>query len=104
MLLVTQCPYSVVDAAQSALAGDENLWPKIVSSKNGLDVLPVGKLSPGFRIEATQIRHILGYARRHYSHIFVDLSVMMEKYSMEILHETKRVYLVCTAELPSLHL
>ena len=104
MLLMNQCPYSIVDAAENALDLDENLWPKIVSSKNGLDVLPVGKLSPGFRIEATQIRHILGYARRHYSHIFVDLSGMMEKYSLEILHEAKRVYLVCTSELPSLHL
>src|SRR5882724_6575372 len=103
-LLLNQTPYSIVDAAENALDLDENLWPKIVSSKNGLDVLPVGKLSPGFRIEATQIRHILGYARRHYSHIFVDLSGMMEKYSMEILHEAKRVYLVCTTELPSLHL
>src|SRR5439155_18735404 len=76
MLLLNQSPYSIVDAAENALDLDENLWPKIVSSKNGLDVLPVGKLSPGFRIEATQIRHILSYARRHYSHIFVDLSGM----------------------------
>jgi len=28
----------------------------------------------------------------------------MEKYSVEILHEAKRVYLVSTAELPALHL
>jgi len=104
MLLLNQSPYSIVDAAENALDLDENLWPKIVSTKDHLDVLPVGKLSPGFRIEATQIRNILNYARRHYSHIFVDLSGMMEKYSIEILHEAKRVYLVCTTELPSLHL
>jgi pilus assembly protein CpaE len=29
---------------------------------------------------------------------------MMERYSIEILHEAKRVYLVTTAELPALHL
>ncbi len=104
MLLLNQTPYSIVDAAENALDLDENLWPKIISSKDGLDVLPVGKLSPGFRIEATQIRHILSYARRHYSAIFVDLSGMMEKYSIEILHKAKQVYLVCTTELPSLHL
>jgi len=104
MLLLNQSPYSIVDAAENALDLDENLWPKIISTKDGLDVLPVGKLSPGFRIEASQIRHILSYARRHYSSIFVDLSGMMEKYSIEILHEAKQVYLVCTTELPSLHL
>jgi pilus assembly protein CpaE len=104
MLLLANSQYTIVDAAENALELDENLWPKIVSSKDNLDILPVGKLSPGFRIEATQIRHILSYARRHYSAICVDLSGMMEKYSIEILHEAKRVYLVTTAELPALHL
>jgi pilus assembly protein CpaE len=104
MLLLNQTPYSIVDAAENALDMDENLWPKIVSSKGSVDVLPVGKLRPGFRIEGNQIRHILSYARRHYSAIFVDLSGMMERYSMEVLHEAKTVYLVATSELPSLHL
>ena len=104
MLLLANSQFSIVDAAENALDLDENLWPKIVSSKDNLDILPAGKLSPGFRIEAAQIRHILDYARRHYSAICVDLSGMMEKYSIEILHEAKRVYLVTTAELPSLHL
>src|SRR5260370_33769578 len=36
--------------------------------------------------------------------MFGGLAGRMEKYSMEILHEAKRVYLVCTTELPSLHL
>jgi pilus assembly protein CpaE len=104
MLLLANSQFSIVDAAENALDLDENLWPKIVTSRDNLDILPAGKLSPGFRIEAAQIRNILGYARRHYSAICVDLSGMMEKYSIEILHEAKRVYLVTTAELPSLHL
>src|SRR5438874_7731490 len=44
MLLLNQTPYSIVDAAENALDLDENLWPKIVSTKDSLDVLPVGKL------------------------------------------------------------
>jgi pilus assembly protein CpaE len=104
MLLLTNTQYTIVDAAENSLELDENLWPKIVSSKDNLDVLPVGRLSPGFRIEAAQIRHILNYARRQYSVICVDLSGMMERYSIEILQEAKRVYLVTTAELPALHL
>jgi pilus assembly protein CpaE len=79
MLLINNPPYSIVDAAENALDLDENLWPKIVSNKDKLDVLPSGKLSPGFRIEAAQIRHILDYARRQYSAICVDLSGMMER-------------------------
>jgi Flp pilus assembly CpaE family ATPase len=46
----------------------------------------------------------LSYARRHYSSIVVDLSGMMERYAIEILHEAKKVFLVTTAELPALHL
>ncbi|MEO7650810.1 MAG: hypothetical protein ABIZ80_10110 [Bryobacteraceae bacterium] len=103
-MLLLQSQFTIVDAAENSLEMDENLWPKIVSKAGGLDVLPVGKLAPGFRIENAQIRHILEYARRNYSTIFVDLSGMMEKYSLEILHEAKRVFLVTTAELPSLHL
>ncbi len=104
MLSMNHPIHSIVDAAENAHELDENLWPKLVSTKDNLDVLPAGKLTPGIRIEGTQIRHILSYARRHYSAICVDLSGMMERYSMEVLHEAKSVFLVSTAELPSLHL
>lgn len=104
MLTLHNTPYSIVDAAENALELDENLWSKLVSSKDGLNVLPAGRLAPGFRIEGAQIRNILAYARRHYSTICVDLSGMMERYSMEVLHEAKGVFLVTTSELPSLHL
>jgi pilus assembly protein CpaE len=104
MLSLGQSAHSIMDAAENALDLDEHLWSKLVSSKGNLDILPVGKLSPGLRIEGTQIRHILNYARRHYSAICVDLSGMMERYSLEILHEAKRVFLVTTPELPSLRL
>jgi len=36
--------------------------------------------------------------------ICFDLSGNLEKYSIEIMHESKRVFLVCTPEIPSLHL
>lgn len=104
MLLLQQSQFTILDAAENSLEMDETLWPKIVSQSGNLDVLPVGKITPGFRIEATQVRHILEFARRNYSAIFVDLSGMMEKYSIEVLNEARRVFLVCTAELPSLHL
>ncbi len=103
-MLLLESQYSIIDAAENAVDMDENLWGRIVSKANKLDVLPVGKLSPSFRIESTQLRHVLDYARRNYSTINIDLSGMMEKFSIEILHEAKRVFLVCTPELPALHL
>jgi pilus assembly protein CpaE len=103
-MMLLQAQYSIVDAAENALDMDENLWSKIVTKSGKLDVIPVGKLSPGYRIENTQIRHLMDFARRNYRSICVDLSGMMERYSVEVLHEAKRVFLVCTPELPSLHL
>ncbi|MCC7496549.1 MAG: hypothetical protein IT160_03155 [Bryobacterales bacterium] len=97
-------PYSLADAAERAGAMDEAMWPQLVTKLDNLDVLHAGKLNPGFRIEGPQIRYLLDFARRHYRAICVDLSGNMEKFSLEIMHEAKRVFLVCTPEIPSLHL
>lgn len=96
--------YSVTSAAENAFQLDETLWGQLVSSSGSLDVLPAGKTTPGFRIEPPQIRSMLDFARRRYKAICLDLSGNMEKYSVEIMHESKRIFLVCTAELPVLHL
>ena len=96
--------HSLADAASHAFALDEPLWRQMVSSLGKLDVLPAGKLSPGWRIEPAQIRSLLDFARRHYEAVCLDHSGNLEKYSIELLHESRLVFLVCTAELPSLHL
>jgi Flp pilus assembly CpaE family ATPase len=59
---------------------------------------------PGSRIDATQIRYLLEFARRNYKAICLDLSGILEKFSIEILLEAKQIFLVCTPEVPSLHL
>jgi Flp pilus assembly CpaE family ATPase len=42
--------------------------------------------------------------RRNYRVLCFDLSGNLEKYSLEIMHESKKIFLVCTPEIPSLHL
>jgi len=98
--------HSIVSAAEHALEMDEVQWENIVTQRaqGKLDVLPAGRMSPGFRIEPNQIHHLLDFARRNYQAICLDLSGMMEKYSVEVLRESKRIFLVCTPEVPSLHL
>ena len=97
-------PYSLADAAEHASTMDEIMWPQLVTNLGTMAVLHAGKLNPEFRIEGPQIRYLLDFARRHYRAICVDLSGNMEKFSLEIMHESKRVFLVCTPEIPSLHL
>ena len=96
--------HSVVTAAENAHQMDETLWPKLVTTAGDLDVLPAGKLAPGHRIDGMQIGHLVEFARRHYQAICLDLSGILEKFSVELLHESKEIFLVCTPEVPSLHL
>jgi pilus assembly protein CpaE len=96
--------YCVTDAAEHAFHMDEALWPQMVTTVDKLDVLHAGRLNPDFRIESSQISHILDFMRRNYRVLCFDLSGNLEKYSLEIMHESKRIFLVCTPEIPSLHL
>jgi Flp pilus assembly CpaE family ATPase len=103
-MLKLDSAYCVTDAAEHALEMDESLWPTMVTSIDKLDVLHAGKLNPDFRIEPTQIRHLMEFMRRNYSALCFDMSGNLERYSLEIMHESKRIFLVCTPEIPALHL
>ena len=103
-MLKLENAYGVTDAAEHALTMDESLWPPLVSNIDSLDVLHAGRLNPDFRIEPAQIRHMMEFMRRNYKALCFDLSGNLEKYSLEIMHESKKIFLVCTPEIPSLHL
>jgi len=96
--------HSVTDAAEHSFHMDENLWPQMVTAVDKLDVLHAGRLNPDFRIESSQISHMLDFMRRNYRVVCFDLSGNLERYSLEIMHESKKIFLVCTPEIPSLHL
>ena len=103
-MLQMDSQHSITSAVENAHQLDENLWEKLVKSFGQLDVLPAGRLVPGFRIDAIQIRYLLEFARRNYKAICLDLSGILEKFSIEILHEANQIFMVCTPEVPSLHL
>ncbi len=96
--------YSVIDAIEHADHLDQDIWAKLVWPLGTLDVLPTGRLDPGLRIDLTKLQPLLAFARRFYKVICVDHSGMMEKYSLEILRESGRIFLVATPEVPALHL
>jgi pilus assembly protein CpaE len=96
--------YSVVDAVEHAHELDEELWNRLVTKVGSLHVLTAGRLNPGHRIDPAYLQPLMGFARRNYDVVAVDLSGMMERFSIELMSETSRVFLVCTPEIPSLHL
>jgi hypothetical protein len=91
-MLKLDSAYCVTDAAEHALEMDESLWPTMVTTIDKLDVLHAGKLNPDFRIEPTQIRHLMEFMRRNYSALCFDMSGNLERYSLEIMHESKRIF------------
>ncbi|HVX66670.1 MAG TPA: hypothetical protein VHA11_08720 [Bryobacteraceae bacterium] len=103
-LLRLESGHSLIDAAEHAAQLDEELWPKLVSKAGALDVLPAGPMRPGFRIEPPAMRYLLDFTRRNYTVVCADLSGLMERFSVELMQESKRIFLVTTAELPALHL
>jgi pilus assembly protein CpaE len=97
-------PHSVRTAMEHSLDMDETMWPSMVTILGGLHVLHAGTLNPDFGIEAMQIPHLMEFLRRNYQVLCFDLSGNLEQYSIEIMRESKTIFLVCTAEIPSLHL
>jgi len=96
--------FSVPDAISRVGDIDENLWPQLVTPVAGMDVLHAGRINPSYRIEPAQVANLLTFMRRTYQVLCFDLSGNLEKYSMELMQESKRILLVCTGEIPSLHL
>ncbi len=103
-LLKLENEYTILDAAHHAGAMDEALWPDLVSAVGQLDVLHAGKITSGVRLQGDQVRNLIDYARKNYTSVCVDLSGNMEKYAGEVMQESKKIFLVCTPEIPSLHL
>jgi len=88
--------FSVPDAISRVADMDENLWPQLVTAAAGMDVLHAGRINPSYRIDPAQVATLVAFC--------FDLSGNLEKYSMELMQESKRILLICTGEIPSLHL
>jgi pilus assembly protein CpaE len=96
--------HSILEALEHAPSMDETLWPQLVSPVGGMDVLHAGGINPNLRIEPEQVRALIQFMRRNYKVLCFDLSGNLERYSIEIMRESKRIMLVCTPEVASLHL
>lgn len=97
-------PNSILDAAAYSSVLDESLWPQMVTGRGNLHMIHAGPLNPHVRIDGTQIHNLVDFARRNYKAIGFDLSGNLERYSVELMEHSKRILLVTTPEIPSLHL
>ena len=96
--------YSIADALERHTELDENLWPSLVTKLNRLEVLASPKIPPGWAVEPEQVQHLLSLARRLYHVVCADLSGNVERFALRVLQDSTDILLVCTPELPVLHL
>lgn len=103
-LLKIRNEHAIMEVLDHMQELDENLWQQLVTTVAKVDVLHSGPLNPNVRVEPQQIHDIAQFWLRNYDVVCVDLSGNLERYSLEILRDSQQVFLVCTPEVPSLHL
>jgi pilus assembly protein CpaE len=94
---------SVLDAVSVADALDNTIWDNLVLKRDDLDVLCSGRLDSRNTLNPAQAEKVLYFVKRTYDSICLDLSGNMEPYSIELLHHSKEIFVVCTTDVPSLH-
>jgi pilus assembly protein CpaE len=103
-LLKIRNEHAIIEVLEHMQELDENLWQQLVTTVAKLDVLHSGPLNPNVRVEPAQVHDLAQFWLRNYDIVCVDLSGNLERYSLEILRDSQQVFLVCTPEVPSLHL
>jgi len=103
-LLKIRNEHAIMEALEHMHELDENLWEQLVTTVAKLDVLHSGPLNPNVRVEPSQVHDLAQFWLRNYDVVCVDLSGNLERYSLEVLRDSQQVFLVCTPEVPSLHL
>jgi pilus assembly protein CpaE len=102
-LLKLSASHSVLDALPIASRLDDSLWESLILKRDGLDVLCSGRLDPRTEADFSPLEELLQFARRAYRTICLDLSGNMEPFSLELLAQSREIFLVCTSDIPSLH-
>lgn len=95
---------SVIEAMSHAESLDEDLWRQMIGKRDKLEVLHAGNLMAPPRIEPGSLQRVLANARAQYQVICADLGSTLDEFSIELLRESQRIFLVTTPEVASVHL
>lgn len=95
---------SIVNALEHADSMDEDLWSQMMGHWDGLDVLHAGELAPPPTLTAASLEVVLGFARAQYDTICADLASSLDPFTVQIMHEARRIFMVTTPELVPLYL
>jgi Flp pilus assembly CpaE family ATPase len=95
---------SILDAIGHAGSLDEDLWSQLVGKWNKLEVLHAGELNPPPSVDLPSLHAVLSMARSQYEVICADLASSLDQFSVDLIRESRRVFVVTTPEVVPLHL
>jgi len=96
--------YSLVDALQQLSSADDTDWASLVVNTDGVDILPAPETPATLPADPERLHDLLEYTRGIYDYIVIDLPSVFERLSLITLSDSDDAFLVCTADLPSMHL
>jgi pilus assembly protein CpaE len=95
---------SIVDAIGRADNLDEDMWCQMMGKWGKLDVLHAGRLDSPVNIDLPGLHRVLAMARSQYEVICADLASSLDPFSLDMMRESRRIFLVTTPEVLPLHL
>jgi pilus assembly protein CpaE len=102
-LLNLKPAFSALDALDRIDILDEEMLSQLVTRRDNLHILTAPDAPPATPLHAEHLERLLLTARRKYWTVFADLSGLLEEFSLGVLSESDKIYLVCTAETSVLH-
>ncbi|MCC6861864.1 MAG: hypothetical protein IT158_25050 [Bryobacterales bacterium] len=95
---------SAADALEELERMDEERWSRLVTARDRVDVLAAPELPAAPAADPARLHGLLEYAQALYEWVVVDAPGIFERTALLAATHSDRVFLITTAELPSLHL
>ncbi len=96
--------YSLTDVIMQAGQLDSSLWNQSIIRAQGIDLLLRFPLHERLHLPWIHYHQLLRFLKPRYDAILVDLPEAVEDGRTEFLRHARRVYLVCSPDLPALKL
>ncbi len=103
-LLKLEKSASIVDALVHSPNLDEGLWAQMVGKWGKLEVLHAGGLDAAPSIDTRDLQRVLEMARAQYDVICADVASSFDPFTVSVMRESHRIFLVTTPEVVPLHL
>lgn len=102
VLLDLNPQYSIAEALGTSQSIDDAKWSAMVSSAQGMDMLPAPRDGRIGAFTAWDCQRLLSFVAARYDYVLVDLPDVVSDLTVPIVGRADHVYVVCTPEMASL--